>query len=276
MTMRKIILCLLLIFTALGLTACGVTHQMPEEPGKVIIEDDANLFDERSENELRETMEELSEYGNVGVYTCERAYDGSISRLARDYYDRKFNTESGFVFIIDMYNRYIYIETDGYIGDFVTPSKADSITDNVYSLASSRQYSLCAKKAVTQALNLVKGKHVPQTMRLISSIFVAALCALMLNFAVLRFLNRKPEVSIGQLSLAVKGHARFANEQVNVTERSYQNITLNKTNTALLILRILLIILSSGGGGRSGGGRSGGGRSGGGGHHGGHGGGHRF
>ena len=43
MTMRKIILCLLLIFTALGLTACGVTHQMPEEPGKVIIEDDANL-----------------------------------------------------------------------------------------------------------------------------------------------------------------------------------------------------------------------------------------
>ena len=107
-------------------------------------------------------------------------------------------------------------------------------------------------------------------MRIASSVFIAILGALLINFLVLRILNRKPAVSIGEMSIGVKGNARFSNDLVTTVDRRYQDAPITKTRVALIILRILLEILASGGGHSSGkGGKSGGGHSS-------HGGGHRF
>ena len=114
----------------------------------------------------------------------------------------------------------------------------------------------------------MQGKYISQKMRIISGVFIAMLAAVLINFAVLRRLNRKPEVSISELSIGVKSVTRITNERVNVESRKFQTAAVDKANIAITILRILLIILTSGGGGGSG-------KSGGGGHSS-HGGGHRF
>ena len=268
MTMRKIRLILLMFIFSLALSACGVTHEKPSQKGKVFIDDSADLFNGNDERKINEAMEELSEYGSVGVYTSD-AESYSTTQKATSYYNTHFGSESGFLFYIDMFNHDIYIETDGYIGDYVTRAKALTIVDNVYSLASSEEYGECAAEAIRQATRLMEGKHISQTMRWVSALFVAALAALLINFAVLRLLNRKPEVSISELSLGVKSVTRITNERVNVEERKFQTAAIDKANIAITILRILLIILSNGGGGSGRSGSSGGGHSS-------HGGGHRF
>lgn len=272
MIMRKIILLLLVLVTAFSLTACSEDTGLPkpEQPGVVRIDDTADLFDHMDEIYLSQEMSRLAEYGNVCVYTINEYHNSTLTRLARDYYDEIFGMQSGFLFIFDMYSREIYIETDGYIGKHVTVDKALTITDNIYSYASKEQYTKCVAEAIDQAIRLLEHKSVPQSMRIVSSIFIAVLGALLINFLVLRILNRKPAVSIGEMSIGVKGNARFSNDLVTTVDRRYQDAPITKTRVALIILRILLEILASGGGNSSGkGGKSGGGHSS-------HGGGHRF
>ena len=267
MTMRKMSLILLMFVLTVAMSACGVVHDKPSEPGEMIIDDKAGLFDGDDKAEIKKAMEELSEYGHVGVYTYDMdTY--STTQTATSYYNTHFGSESGFLFVIDMLNRNIYIETDGFIGDYVTRSKALTITDNVYRYARDGEYGDCAAEASRQATRLMQGKYISQKMRIISGVFIAMLAAVLINFAVLRRLNRKPEVSISELSIGVKSVTRITNERVNVESRKFQTAAVDKANIAITILRILLIILTSGGGGGSG-------KSGGGGHSS-HGGGHRF
>ena len=271
MTMRKILLILLILIASLCMTACGEETGLPKpkQPGTVVIDDTADLFDRMNEIYLKEVMNRLTEYGNVCVYTRNEPYESQISALARDYYNEHFGTDSGFLLIFDMHSRYLYIETDGYIGERITRDRALTITDNIYQYASGENYTKCVESAIDQAIRIMEEKHIPQTMRIASSVFIAILCALLINFAVLRRLNRKPAVSIGEMSIGVKGNARFSDETVTTVDRSYQDAPVTKARVALIILRILLILLSSGGSSSSKGGKSGGGHSS-------HGGGHRF
>jgi uncharacterized protein len=278
MTMRKRILCLIAFVLAFSLCGCNfVKHPMPSNLGSITISDEAHLFDGEDMTGLNETMEKLTEYGHVAIVTIpenDYYYITNTATYASRWYNEHLGTKSGFLFVIDMTNREIYIETDGYIGDYVTPSKALTITDNVYRDASRGNYADCANNAMVQALRLLEGKRIFEKMRIVSSIFLAVISALLLNFLLLRFLNRKPAVSTKEISLAVSGHASFSSDQINVDHKTYvEAAQVDKVNTVLFILRIILILLGGGGGG--GGGRSGGGRSSGGGHSS-HGGGHRF
>ena len=272
MTMRKILLFLLILISSLCLTACGEDTGLPkpEQPGTILIDDTAGIFDHMDELYLKNVMSRLTEYGNVCVYTRSESYESTISALARDYYNEKFGTSSGFLFIIDFSSRNLYIETDGYIGARITRDKALTIADNIYSYATREQYTKCVENAIDQAVRIMQERHIPQTMRIASSVFIAILCGLLINFTVLRMLNRKPAVTIGEMSIGVKGNTKFSDEKITTVDRHYQDAPITKTRVILTILRILLIILSSGGsskGGKSGG--SGGGHSS-------HGGGHRF
>ena len=233
MTMRKYLL-FLCVLAAILLTGCG-SHQKPATEGSIHIQDDANLFSVEELAFLRIDCKALTEYGNVGVYTT---------------YDSWFGTSSGILFVIDMSNREIYIETDGYIGDAVTPAKARSITDNVYRLASRREYKECVSEAFEQAKALVEGRRIAEPMKYASNAVIAVLLGLLINFIVLRMLNRKKEVSVKELTDANRGNATFNGRSVTVVSRH------------------VTVIRHSGGGGSRGG-------FGGGGHHS-HGGGHRF
>lgn len=249
MTMRKYLL-FLCVLAAILLTGCG-SHQKPATEGSIHIQDDANLFSVEELAFLRIDCKALTEYGNVGVYTTKaRALHDKTSDTASKTYDSWFGTSSGILFVIDMSNREIYIETDGYIGDAVTPAKARSITDNVYRLASRREYKECVSEAFEQAKALVEGRRIAEPMKYASNAVIAVLLGLLINFIVLRMLNRKKEVSVKELTDANRGNATFNGRSVTVVSRH------------------VTVIRHSGGGGSRGG-------FGGGGHHS-HGGGHRF
>ena len=65
MTMRKMSLILLMFVLTVAMSACGVVHDKPSEPGEMIIDDKAGLFDGDDKAEIKKAMEELSEYGHV-------------------------------------------------------------------------------------------------------------------------------------------------------------------------------------------------------------------
>lgn len=249
--MRKRLLCLLVLLTMVICTGCG-KKEKPTSPGDVIIHDYANLLSDDEESKLREQMEGLTEYGSVIFITLSQNTTSTANYAAR-MYDGLLGTKSGIMFVIDMdrRNREIYIETDGYIGSIITRGKARTITDNTYKLASSQYYYACAKKTFEQASDLLAGMDIPQPMMYASNAIIAVIAGLLINFIVLRALNRKKEVGVKELGDSVRGSTHLVSNGVEVLSR---NVTVIHT--------------SSGGGGR-------GGFGGGGGHHS-HGGGHRF
>jgi hypothetical protein len=252
--MRKLYLLTIIMIAVIAMSACGMRHEKPTQRGSVSIDDKAKLFSAEDVARITEEMNELAEYGNVCVYTY-NVYTSSTAIGASNYYNDHFGTESGFLFFIDTFHREVYVETDGYIRDIIPRSKALTITDNVYSLASDGLFAECSALAIRQAVKLMKGERISERMRVISGIFVAVLAALLINFVVLRRMNRKSEVSLGELSLGVKGRARFENGNIAVVGRTFvENRTVNKVNIVLTILRIIVMILSAGGGGRSSGG----------------------
>ena len=257
MTLRKalIILCML---AALCLTACG-HHAKPEERGRLYIEDVSDLLSDEEESGLRSEMEKLLEYGSAAFvsvgdarYSGYNAYDSSAAgRYAKQKYEELIGPESGLLFLIDMDNREIYIYTYGFIGDYVSRSKARSITDNVYRYATDKQYGTCATKAFEQINTLMNGGKIAESMRYISNAFVAVLIALLINMLALRALNRKKEVTAAEVADANKNTVQFRHKGLDIISRK------------------VVVLRSSSSGGR-------GGFGGGGGHFGGHGGGHRF
>lgn len=271
MTMRKKPLFLILIvFAAVALAGCTFGATKPASKGKCYLNDGANLMPSEDEAQVQEAMEKLSEYGNVAVVTT-NSVAGTTAAYASDKYGSLFGTESGLLFVIDMDNREIWIETDGYIGRYLTRGKCRTIADNVYVYASAANYAKCAILTLEQALDVMEGRQIPETMAHMSNAVLAVLAGLLINFVVLRMLNRKPEVSTTELTTANRGRATFrsVDESLSSVER--------RKRPAIVILQILWAILRAAGesGGSShsgGGGRSGGG----GGHHGSHGGGHRF
>ena len=86
-------------------------------------------------------------------------------------------------------------------------------------------------------------------MKYASNAVIAVLIGLLINFIVLRILNRKKEVSVEELTFANRGKAEFKGRNVDVVSRK-------------------VVVIHHSSGGRGGG-------FGGGGHHS-HGGGHRF
>ena len=75
---------------------------------KALIEDDAELLSETEVEILLDEMMPLTEYGNI-VFKSISSNSQSTEQYARSYYHNKFNTTSGTVFLIDMFNRIIYI-----------------------------------------------------------------------------------------------------------------------------------------------------------------------
>lgn len=248
--MRKTLL-LLVLLTVLLVTGCGAAEK-PDSPGKIILRDDASLFRDSQEADILEIMQDLSEYGNVAVYTIRQNRFDDTSEYAADLYGKLFDEESGLLFIIDMDQREIYVETDGYIGSFISRGRARVLTDNAYRLATSGQYADCAEKVLNQSLRILQGHAIPQPMVYVSNAAIALIVALLINFIVLRSLNMHSDVTVEELSTANRGRTDFQGGSVDVTSTQVVHIS------------------SSGGGSRGGGGFHGGG-----GHHS-HGGGHRF
>ena len=153
---------------------------------EIWIQDDAQLLTDAEEQELRNVMEGILPYGHALFWTTD--ISGTAASKAESWYNRKIGSDSGVLFMIDMYSREIYLWSNGRIYRTVTRTEAYNITDNVYRLASAGRYGECAEKAFRQVLTLLKGGMIARPMKLICNILLAlGLSSLLVSRILLKY-----------------------------------------------------------------------------------------
>lgn len=161
--------------------AQGVKEGVVDETQLMVIEDEAGLLTIQEEEQLKEHMKPITEHGGVAFVSC--SYNkSSASKYAEKKFREYFGKSSGTVFLIDMDNRKIYIFSDGEIYNTITTQKAEAITDNIYKMASRRQYFQCAAEAYDQIATLLQGGKIPQPMKHICNALLALALALVIVF----------------------------------------------------------------------------------------------
>jgi len=221
-----------------------------------IIEDSAGLLTDPAK--VMESMRPITAYGNVIFKTTlENSY--SAGTFAEQFLHNTFGTDSGTIFLIDMANRKVYIYSDGAIHKTITNTKAEVITDNIYTYASRGDYDSCAVNAFGQIEALLEGNRIAEPMHIIGIALISLLLGMIICFIIITGTTKKKPVGAHEL---IKG----TDTKIMITEPEIRFVKTTKTYSPQ----------SSGGGGFSGGG--GGGFSGGGGGGGasGGGGGHSF
>lgn len=186
---------------------------------QAVLEDDAALLDEDEVPELMAILKEITVYGNVAFKTIEEN-DWSTESYAREYYQSRFGTESGTVFLIDMDNRNIWIHSDGAVYRVITTAYANTITDNVYRFASRGDYAECAMEACGQILSLLKGYKIAQPMKYISNILLAVILALLTNYGLVSFYAQLRKPGRREIMGSVETHFRYTPPQVVFTHES--------------------------------------------------------
>ena len=266
MTVKKIINICFCIDAAFLLSmpvsaADGALYTDPDTGYSVYIRDDADLLSDEEEAKLTEDMKPVTEYGNAVFVSSTAPYSTSVQELAKGYYRTYSGTDSGTLFLVDMYKRYIYIFSDGAVYQTVTRSYADTITDNTYAKASRGLYYECASEAFTQIHTLLEGGKIARPMKVITNILMAVCIAVILNYELVMISRRKKYAVPQAAAAAISSFAAIA-----AIRPIFQKLT--KT--------YIPPVSSSGGGSYHGGSSGGGGFSGGGGGSSGGGGGHRF
>lgn len=229
---------------------------------EVYLDDWADLLSDTEEQQLLQTMEPISQYGNVAfVSILENPVYNTANYAEQYYYDHFSSNASGVLFLVDMQERYLWIYSHGEIYNTITTAYANTITDNVYTYASRGDYLTCASKAFEQIHSLLEDRPIAQPMKYISNALLAIVIALLLNYFLVMLLSRSRKASAQQLMGSI-----------------YTKVKINNPTTQFVHQTRTYSPRSSGGGGRGGhgghGGHGGGGHGGGGSRGGG--GGHRF
>ena len=152
----------------LQITAEASVYKNSETGWQVIVDDRADLLTDEEESRLASEMEPVTAYGNAAFISCYAS--GSTSSYAKGLYRDLFGSDSGTIFMIDMENRNIWIQSNGAIYRTITKSYANTITDNIYKYASNGDYYTCASTAFSEILILLEGGKIAQPMRFISAV----------------------------------------------------------------------------------------------------------
>ena len=212
---------------------------------RVVVEDDAHLLSDEEIEKLKDKMSSLTKYGHIAFKTINQN-SMSASAYAESYYHQTFGTESGSVFLIDMYNRKIWIFSDGRNFQYITYSKASSITDNTYKYAHSGDYYKCAYYTFDQMEAIFEDRKIPEPMRYTSNGVIAVVLAFFINFLVVLSHARIKEAKYTEVA---KGcDIDFNLGAVNADKIGTHRVYSPQSSGS-----------SSGGGGGGGGGSSGGG-----------------
>lgn len=228
----------------------------PETDYRIVIIDAADLLTSEEIKQLANEMAPITAYGHVALITTDENGYGDTQYYAEELYDKMFGYDSGTMFVIDMDERMIWIQSDGDVLKTVNRSYANDITDNVYRYASNKDYYSCASHAFKQINTILGGQKIARPMKVICSLFMALLISFLLNYFIVNGASKIQNTSSVEMLEGAAKSLRYTTPNVIQTG---QTRTYSPQSSG-----------SSGGGG---GGHRGGG--GGGGHHGG-GGGHRF
>lgn len=156
---------------------------------EALIQDDAELLNNSEISKLIEEMKYLTKYGNIIFKTINKNIQ-STSKYASDFYQSLYGKENGTLFLIDMQNQYVYVHSEGSNYKIITPSKANIITDNVYKMASNKEYYNCTSKAFEQIKTLLDGGNIPEPMKHISNALISIILVFMFNFIIVLFNSR--------------------------------------------------------------------------------------
>ena len=256
--MKSVFRLLLAAVCALALFASSA--QASAFPERVpVIQDDADLLTEEEEAALYQDMLPLCEYGTPLFWTSYET--GNYEKLAdRFYHARLSRGENGMLFAINMASRQLTVFTDGDVYRIITRSEAETITDNVFRMASAGNYYQCAKSVYEQIGRRLRGEQIARPMQLISNALLSLVLALMLVYLYIsgRYESRP---AIGKAGAAVPVTAAG-------TAAAFAALTMNSSARMTKQTKTDISSHSGGGHGGGGGGFGGGGSSGGGGSHG--------
>lgn len=199
----------------------------PETGYGLAILDEAGLFTYDETVDLIAEMMDFLQYGNAVVATTNENPFTSVQDLAIDYYDKVFGIKMGVIFLIDMDDREIFWYSEGHMYDQLSVKSAMAITDNVYSYAVDGEYAACCEEAFRQAVTVIKGGHIANSMKYIGNAFAAILLALFLNYAYARKTSYiRPAMDAKPEALYIKGQdmqivkATFTKDVTHMRPRS--------------------------------------------------------
>ena len=219
---------------------------------EAIIDDKADLLTSEEENKLLDQISELTNFGNI-IFVSTNYNTSSAQTYANNYYYNHYGNNNGSLFLIDMDNRKIIITSGGNNYGVITTAKANIITDNIYKLATNKEYYECSKRAFEQINTLLNNGKIAEPMRYISNAVLAISLSALISFMIVYSQSKLKNATIAE-----------------IIKKSKNNLLVNSvTGTKTGTERIYSPVESSSGGGSSGGGSSGGGGgfSGGGGGH---------
>ena len=235
---------------------------LADEDYRVIIEDEADLFTDAQEADLKKQLEGILPYGSAAIVTNE-AYNYDAAELAEERFREYFRDDSATLLLIDMYNRRIQIFSDGAIYRTVTRAKANEITDNIYTYATDGDYYMAAKKTFEQIETVLSGGRITTPMKYATNAAFAVGIVLLINFIIITAQRKKKNVTTLTNALAYEGG------RGNIS-------AVQSVNAVMTSQKKSRHIESSGGSSGGGGGGFSGGGGGGGGFSSGGGGGHSF
>ena len=230
-------------------TAATPSFVNSETGYKALVLDEDALLTEDERTQLLEDMKPLTEYGNAAFWTTSEYHSNEIEQ-ARVKRRELFGMDSAAIFVINMKIRKLTIQSYGLINQYVTDSKARSITDNVKNYASGKQYYSAAKNAFEQMADVIRGEAIPEPMKYSSYAVLALLIGMLavLTFTLSKYANPLIE-DTKQIADAAEPREHACME-VNVT-----HLSTDKRYGALpnLLISILHIVFTSGGSGGGGG-----------------------
>lgn len=148
---------------------------------QLVVEDDADILTPDEEARLIRDYSAITEYMGAAFVTTDAASAGT-SAFAEDYAISHYGNSPAVIFVIDMYDRELYIYSNGTALKTITRADARAITDNVYKSASRGDYYECADRTFSQILGKCRGERLARPVKHITNALIAVLCGILLNY----------------------------------------------------------------------------------------------
>ena len=208
--MKKLFALLLILALLIPGLAAAEAFRMPNETTGyyALVDDSAGLLDRAEYDGVLETMMNITEYCNAGLYTYAGGSTEYVMNKAKSWGETNLKGTDGryTMFIIDMSTRQLAVYSSEEMYRTITQAKAYTITDNVYSYASRKQYATCAETAFNQIYRVLKGENVSGPMGIASNILLALLAAILLAYLIISArMEQEVKVTLPKIATATIG-----------------------------------------------------------------------
>ena len=204
--MKRIIAFLLILLLIPCTVGAEVLRRTNEETGyTAVIEDGASLLKDGDYDDVLNTMMGITDYCNAGLYTYGGSSTEYVENKAEAWANKVF-TGHCTIFIIDMATRQLLVWSSDDVMKTMTRAKGYTITDNVYTYASDKDYKGCVLTAFNQMHRVLMGENVTGPMRYISNALLALIAAILLAYLFISArMEQEVKVSMPEVVTATVG-----------------------------------------------------------------------